>query len=375
MAAETRSFNGARLRLARALQSLSQAELADRVAVSQAYVHHLEAGSRQQPTPIVVQSLAEVLGVPAGFLHLASPRVEFRDEECAFRRRASTSLTHRLRVLAHGTLFAEALEELEQYVDLPEPNVPQRRASTRAEIEDAAEMCRKAWGIPPDAPIANVVRVFEHAGIVVTRFEASAERIDAFSRVGDRDVIVLNTDKRSTSRARFDCAHEAGHLVMHRGMETGIVEREDEANYFAAAFMLPRRAFAREFGHQVRVSWEHLKQLKARWRVSLAAMVRRAYDLQLIGAAEYRRANMDLKQQGWHLNEPDEPPDEPPELFAAALDAVGEVHGLKPRDLAAALGWSAEMFEQVTGFLASDELGPPVIAIDTARRRRRGPTA
>lgn len=372
MAAETRSFNGARLRLARVLQGLSQAELADRVAVSQAYIHHLEAGSRQQPTSIVVQSLADVLGVPAGFLHLAAPRVEFRDEECAFRRRASTSLAHRLRVLAHGTLFAEALDELEQYVDFPEPNVPRRRVFGRIEIEDAAEACRKAWGIPLDAPIANVVRVFENAGVVVTRFEASADRIDAFSRVGDRDVIVLNTDKGSTSRARFDCAHEGGHLVMHRGMETGIPDREDEANYFAAAFMLPRRSFAREFGYQVRVSWDHLRQLKARWRVSIAAMVRRAYDLQLIGAAEYRRANMELKQMGWHLAEPDEPPDESPELLGAALDAVAEVHGLKPRDLALALGWSVEMFKQVTGVSAVvEEPAPPVIAIDSARRRRQ----
>src|SRR3954467_14165948 len=100
--------------------------------------------------------------------------------------------------------------------------------------------------------------------------------------------------------------------------------------------MLPRRSFAREFGYQVRVSWDHLRQLKARWRVSIAAMVRRAYDLQLIGAAEYRRANMELKQMGWHLAEPDEPPDESPELLGAALDAVAEVHGLKPRDLALA---------------------------------------
>jgi Zn-dependent peptidase ImmA (M78 family)/DNA-binding XRE family transcriptional regulator len=366
---EKRSFNAGRLRIARLFQGLTQVELAMRVGVSQVYVHHLEAGSRQQPTSLLVESLADVLSISSSFLYAQSPRVEFRDEDCAFRRRAVTSLSERLRVLAHGTLFAELVDELEQYVDLPEPNVPQRRASTRAEIEHAAEECRRAWGIPLDAPIANISRVLENAGIVVTRFEASADRIDAFSRAGDRDIIVLNTDKGSTSRARYDCAHELGHLVMHRGMETGTSSHEDEANYFAAALLLPRRAFVREFGYRSRVSWAQVLDLKVRWRVSLAAMIRRAYDLQLIEAPEYRRANIELRQK-MYPREPGEPPDEAPELLGAALEAVAETRGLRSLGLASSLGWSAALFERVTGVAAQVDDQPPVASIEAAMRRR-----
>ena len=368
--AETRNFNAGRLRVARLFQGLTQVELSGRVGVSQAYVHHLETGSRQQPTPILVEGLAEALWVSTAFLYLPSPRVEFRDEDCAFRRRATTSLGERLRVLAHGTLFAELVEELEQYVELPEPEVPQVRVSTRSDIEHAAEACRRAWGIPLDAPIGNITRVLENAGVVVTRFEASADRIDAFSRAGDRDIIVLNTDKGSTSRARYDCAHEAGHLVMHRGMETGTAEREDEANFFAAALLLPRAAFVREFGYQPRVSWAQMLDLKARWRVSLAAMIRRAYDLQLIGASEYRRANIDLRQR-MYPREPGEPPDEAPELLGIALEAVAETRGLRCFDLAESLGWSAALFERVTGITAPRDDSGAVVAIEGARRRRQ----
>ena len=128
--------------------------------------------------------------------------------------------------------------------------------------------------------------------------EPVGEKIDAFSWAGIRDIVVLNPVKASSSRSRFDLAHECGHLVMHRGMETGTPEREDQANRFAAAFLLPRAGFAREYGHRPRLSWGHLRDLKKRWGVSLAALVRRAYDLRLIGAREYQRAYKNSFQHG-----------------------------------------------------------------------------
>lgn len=367
MTTATRSFVGERLRLARIFHGLSQVEVADQVGVSQAYIHQLEAGSRQQPTPTLVSALATALRVPAEFLYRDSSS-EFRDEECAFRRRASTPLSHRLRVLAHGTLFAEVVEELEQYVDFPVPNLPECRVETRNDIEKAAEETRRKWNIPLDAPIANMVRALENAGVVVTRFGASAERIDAFSRAASRDIVVLNTDKGSTSRTRYDCAHECGHLVMHRGLELGTPEREDEANFFAAALLLPRAAFIREFGYQPRPAMSHLIQLKTRWRVSLAAIVRRAYDVQLIGAPEYRRLNIELRQNMFP-NEPEEPPDEVPELFRIGLEAVADARGLSTNTLVNDLGWSPELFERVTGYMAR-EGRPGIVSIESARRRR-----
>lgn len=367
MTTATRSFVGERLRLARIFHGLSQVEVADQVGVSQAYIHQLEAGSRQQPTPTLVSALAHTLKVPIEFLY-REPSSEFRDEECAFRRRASTPLSYRLRVLAHGTLFAEVVEELEQYIDFPEPNLPECRVSSRNDIEKAAEETRRRWNIPLDAPIANIVRALENAGVVVTRFGANAERIDAFSRAATRDIIVLNTDKGSTSRTRYDCAHECGHLVMHRGLELGTPEREDEANYYAAALLLPRAAFIREFGYQPRAAISHLIQLKIRWRVSIAAIVRRAYDVQLIGAPEYRRLNIELRQNMFPA-EPAEPPDEIPELFRIGLETVAEARGIGTSALMKELGWSPELFEKVTGFLAR-EGGHGIVPIESARRRR-----
>src|SRR5258708_40375904 len=92
-------------------------------------------------------------------------------------------------------------------------------------------------------------RVLEHAGVIVTRLD-EASKLDAFSRkgrAGGVTVVVLNTAKGSTSRTRFDMAHELGHLVMHSKPTLELADREKQADRFAAAFLLPRRGFAREF--------------------------------------------------------------------------------------------------------------------------------
>ena len=66
-----------------------------------------------------------------------------------------------------------------------------------------------------------------------------SDKIDAFSRLGAVSVIVLNTARKSTSRWIFDIAHELGHFVLHSlGIPTK--EKEDQADYFAGAFLLPR---------------------------------------------------------------------------------------------------------------------------------------
>jgi hypothetical protein len=69
--------------------------------------------------------------------------------------------------------------------------------------------------------------------------------------------------------------------------------------------LVPRESFLAECPRWL--NWEHFYELKTRWQVSVAALVRRAYDLNLLSDASFRRACIHLRQQG--LNEPFEPPD------------------------------------------------------------------
>ena len=169
-----------------------------------------------------------------------------------------------------------------------------------------------------------------------------------FSRYGRTSIIFLNQVIPSTSRWTFDIAHECGHLVMHRGIYTGSIETEIAADRFASAFLMPRRVFAREF--RTSTSWPHIFDLKRRWRVSAAAIVRRAYDLGLLGAVGYRQAFKYMSAKGWRTTgEPYEPAFQPPELFAAALGALGTQVEQTLEMLCSELHFTPDTFLHVTG--------------------------
>lgn len=339
-------FLGQKLRLARTFHGLTQKQLAETVSVSHVLVHHLETGGRR-PSDSVLQALSEALSVTPPFFD-APITDEFRDEDCHFRKRATTPVSVKSRVLAHGTLFNSLVMFIDESVALPERNVQQFDAGTAEDLERAAERCRMGWGLGLDSPITHMARVLENAGVVVTRFEGH-KKVDAFSRPGARFVVVLNAEKGSASRTRWDMAHELGHLVLHAGAIAGDPAQEDEAHRFAGAFLLPRSGFLREFPHMQRLAWDVIWRLKKRWSVSAAAIIRRAYDLGRIDAIAYRSAYKYLHYRGWAKDEPFEPELEHPELVRNALRFMQDEEGITSQRVANALGWTMPMLEKVAG--------------------------
>jgi Zn-dependent peptidase ImmA (M78 family) len=84
--------------------------------------------------------------------------------------------------------------------------------------------------------------------------------------------------------------------------------------------LLPREPFLVECPRWL--NWEHFYELKRRWKVSVAALVKRAYDLGCISEVTYRRAYVHLNKTGERLQERDEPPPEPPTLLTKAINAA-----------------------------------------------------
>jgi Zn-dependent peptidase ImmA (M78 family)/DNA-binding XRE family transcriptional regulator len=359
-------FLGSKLRLARTFQGLTQVELGAEVGVTHTFIGQLEAGGKR-PTPILLEALGDVLGFRPPFF--AAPLDdEFRDEECHFRKRQTTPVSIKSRVLAHGTLFADLVAHLDTAVRFPAERLPEElRIGDRESVEAATAECRRLWGLEPDLPIPNLTRALERAGVVVTRFQGGAAKVDAFSRVGRRLIAVLNTDKGSASRSRFDLAHEAGHVVMHRGVDVGALELEEQADQFASALLMPRAGILREFPRAASLEWEALFALKQRWRVSLGALVRRAYDLRILDAARYQRAYKTMSARGWTRGEPHEFDEETPEVVALAFAELEKQRSVLPLDVARHLGWSPEVFERVSG-IAAGAAGGEVVSLSTRRR-------
>lgn len=339
-------FNGARLRIARLFHGLTQRELADRIAVSNGLIAVYE-NNDGEPKDDILEALCSVLQVQPAYFN--APVDEFSDGN--FRRRIAATERLKRQVLARGSMFGMAVRCLGQFGKLPALNFPNWSPRSLDDVDAIADRCRQHWNLPLDAPIGDMARVVENAGAVILSIDLqTAEKVDAFSRFGDVSVVVLNTQKHSPSRTLFDMAHEMGHGVMHpRERGVPLEQREEEADRFAGAFLLPREAFTADFQANRSLGWNGLLDMKRHWRASIASILVRAKQLGLIDAADYRTRFRQMATWGWRKHEPDEPTVDSPTLFAKALDRAKQDHGKTPADIARELSWTPELFEAVTG--------------------------
>jgi Zn-dependent peptidase ImmA (M78 family)/DNA-binding XRE family transcriptional regulator len=355
-------FDGQRLQLAREFCDLTQKQLGDKVAASHALVSLCESGKRTEPATDLVEAFGTVLGFETEFFYQPTSEI-FREAECSFRHRRSTPERLKTKIRAHASLLGMVLERLRAYLKFPALNLPRISASTEEQIEKAAEQAHLHWGLGIEAPISEIGRVMEHAGVFLVSHLAESSQVDAFSRDGATALIFLNQSVQSTSRWIFDIAHECGHLVMHSGIQTGTEETEAAADRFAGAFLLPRGAFAREFRTSP-FSWNHVFKLKKRWKASAAAIVKRAYDLRLIDAVEYRQSFKYMSARNWRKGgEPHEPEFKGPELLSSALGSLGTKIDLTVAQLCKDLHFTPKTFLTVTGAMVHAPRGKEVEVI------------
>lgn len=365
-------FVGDQLRIARLCHGLSLEQIAEAVSATRQYIHQLENGART-PANDMAEALADVLGVQTAFLfnsHVSG----VRPEQCHFRKQQTTPVSITSQVLARGTMLDRLATQLDQRLGMPPVNFPDLPVGSLEDAEHAAEETRRYWRLGSDGPITNIMRVVENAGAIVTHFHGLSERVDALSMDRPRPIIVRSDAKASLCRQRFDLGHECGHLVMHRGVETGDKTSEDQAHRFASAFLLPRAAFIREFPRGRSLNWAAMFQLKLRWKVAVRAIVRRAFDLGMIDAAQYRTANIQLVKTGQAKAEryDDQLPLEQPELLDSAMSALQQARPNGLRELASDLGISEGMFKLLTGRSLPPEYipleDPKVVPLHRTRR-------
>jgi Zn-dependent peptidase ImmA (M78 family)/DNA-binding XRE family transcriptional regulator len=337
MSSQAEVFCGERLQLARDFRGLTQKQLGESVAVSGPFISNCENGKKVDLPSDLVEAWAEVLGFDTSFFYRTVEDL-FLEAECNFRHRRTSLERDKTQIRAHATLLGMVVQQLRAHFSFPTPE----------EVELAAEKTREHWGLGLDGPISQVGRVLEHAGVMIVRHLIQSPKVDAFSRQGKTTIIFLNTAIPSTSRWNFDIGHECGHLIMHYGIHTGDLKTEEQADRFASAFLMPQKAFSREF-NAAPFSWTHVFDLKRRWNSSAAAIVRRAYDLRLIGAAEYRRRFQYMSFKGWTKGEPNEPAFQDPELLSTALDALGKKVDLTLETLCTELCFTPQTFKEVTG--------------------------
>jgi Zn-dependent peptidase ImmA (M78 family) len=110
---------------------------------------------------------------------------------------------------------------------------------------------------------------------------------------------------------------------MHGSRVWGVKEVEQQAHAFAAEFLMPAAEITPELPRKI--DWSVLFALKARWQVSLAALLVRAKTLGVITTNEYLSAVKYSSARGWRRLEPVqlEAPEQPRRTQRLVSSAAG----------------------------------------------------
>ena len=306
-----------RIKQARELKKLTQAQLAAAVGANQSTIAHFETG-RASPSEGLVELIALETGVkPKFFERPPSPPIPLGS--LTYRSRSSVSAGERDQAHQYLALLVEHMQQMCIKLNLPIMKLPK----PMDDPVQAARLTRISFAIDPVRPVANVISAMERHGIVVFALPLKLEKIDAFStwaKIDDERPIVALSYVSAGDRIRFSSAHELGHLVMHKGVHKHVQELEREANQFAAEFLLPEQAMREVLSESLNLT--AAARLKLQWRVSIQMLVRRARDLGIITQRRYRYLFEQIGARGWRLTEPVEVPVERPRLFLQLAETL-----------------------------------------------------
>lgn len=365
-------FNGERLKIARMWRNLSATQLADLTGFSRQTISMLENGKLMNPEFATVQKLSEKLEFPITFF-LEETKINLNESTTYFRSLLTTNKKYRVEQEEKIKFIAIVYNMLSEYLEFEKVNLPQIPTNTTP--QEAANILREYWGLG-NRPIENIVYLAESNGLIVTDFETATGDVDAFSHKITSDdmetyLIGYSKNKRTAARIHFDVAHEMGHILLHNWREDlECIDKEEfkeielQAHAFASAFLLPEDEFRKDVSPYA-TNLAYYTELKKTWKVSIAAMIRRAKDLDIITADDYSRLMRNMQKQGIRKIEPldDELVTAEPSLLRQAikilfdqkvftpnefLEELSREYGLTlyPKDIETLLGLKKGTFEE-----------------------------
>ena len=311
-----------RLKQLRLARGLSLEELAARTGgiVTKQALSKYERG-KMRPSAAVLNKLAEALNTKAATLY-TEPSVSI--EIVAYRKAARLPKKELTRIEAYVTNALEERIRLQELTTLSfEPayeklvsgeetrdGLPVQSMSIKnfEDAETAAEKLRSRWGLGHDK-ISNVTETLENHFVHVIDISTShkVDGVAAVAKTGEnrvRAAAVANKTGVPGERQRLNLAHELGHLVLDIPNN---VDEEKSAFRFGAAFLAPAQIILTEVGsHRTTIQPEELFMLKNRFGLSIAALVYRLRDLEIISDSYYRNWCVNINKLGWKQREPNE---------------------------------------------------------------------
>lgn len=339
------SINAEMLVLAREMRGLTQAEVAKRAGIAQATLSKYENGTIEVSEDHLAK-LAAALGFPPSF---------FRQQDRAFgsmcfshRKRQSLQVRQLKQIHAKFNVNLLQIRRMLQSVEIDNsltfPAMPLDEYETPEEV---ARALRAAWRMAP-GPVRNLTAIIESSGGIIFMLPLETDKFDALSLWAPKmpPVLFVN-EKFPGDRLRFNLAHEVGHLIMHAVPSPN---QEEEADRFASEFLMPADEIR---PYLSRLTFDRLATLKSYWKVSMQALIRRAYTLGMISERQQRTFFMNMSAKGWRKKEPVEIPLEKPSIVRSVVDVHLKDHGYTIAELCEAISANSDDF--VRDYLGQDQ--------------------
>lgn len=299
--------------LARRSRGLTQEELAQRSGVTRALLAYYENGVRPIPDH-ALSSLANALDYPVGFF--CQNQVLLGAGGDAIYHRKRQSLPAKALYHAHACAEVRRLEitTLLRPVSEGFSTVPEYPVDIYGDPARIARTMRAAMNIPP-GPVSNLTATLERNGFVVVAHSFQSSLLDGFSQKPAYPPCFIHLNEElPPDRWRWTLAHELGHLVMHRELMESPRLMEEQANQFASEFLTPAYEIAPQLAG---LTFQKLAGLKMEWKVSMQALIMRAYYLNLISDRQRQSMFTQMAKSGYRTREPAtlDPPVEKPTLM------------------------------------------------------------
>ncbi len=349
-----------RITEAREARAMSMGELADAIKVTRQSISKYERGIIN-PAPETLQAISNTLRFPVDFFYKDELVTNARGSSLFFRSNAGIAKKVKTACKYQIKWTNEIREQLSKYVDFIEHEVPtidnDYEDLTLEDIEELALSIRRTWGLK-DEPIKDLIGLLENKGIIVSQFAVNDfcafKGIDAFSSWKDGiPYILYHSVQKSAVRTRFSMAHELGHLIMHSSIseedaiKKNVIDFADQqADRFAAAFLLPTTSFPKDIHGTSLVS---LEAVKLKWGVSLSTIIKRCDTLGILSENQigYLKKQMTIHKY-WHS----EPLDKklviaPPEMLKDAINLSIEYNIISKTSFLNSSAFSADDLKKI----------------------------
>lgn len=282
---------GERLKRARIKAGLSLQELADKAGniVSKQAISQYEK-EEKNPSSKVLIGLSNALNLNVEYffrnINVQINKVDFR-KHSSFGKKKQEIIKERVREYLERYIEIEEILDIESYFRNPIEN---EVIKSYDDIDEVANKLRNSWNIGLDS-IDNVIEMLEEQNIKVILI-ADEEKFNGLSGQANNDtkhpfVVLNNNEKLSNDRKRFTALHELGHLLLP---ENDLEDQEKASDMFAGAFLFPRESVFKEFGEKrKKISYEELSQIKQKYGISIAGIVVRLYQLEIIEKSMYSK--------------------------------------------------------------------------------------